>query len=164
MYIRTVIVAAALMFTAMPAFAHYFNVLLVGEAIGTSGAYDGFRMATRERDGHANEESDGHLGGLDSYIFTTDSLAESPAIAIQNAIDIVVFLEDSASAEVAVIKVINASDLTQDTRQAMLEQLDFFARFEQEFGGEVSEAAQRAYMAAQLIEEMVRSRAILADR
>jgi hypothetical protein len=40
-------------------------------------ALDGFMLATGEEDSHALEESDGHLGGLDSYVYTLDSSLES---------------------------------------------------------------------------------------
>lgn len=66
------------------ALAHSFRVALVAqsgpdsEAVLTS-AYRGFRLATRERDGHANEDSDGHLGGLDVYIAMVELSAEAAA-------------------------------------------------------------------------------------
>jgi ABC-type branched-subunit amino acid transport system substrate-binding protein len=58
--------------------AHSFNVGFMAPLSGPSAhhgqqALDGFLLATRERDGHAFEESDGHLGGLDSYVITIDS-------------------------------------------------------------------------------------------
>ncbi|MEQ8357747.1 MAG: hypothetical protein RH942_19590 [Kiloniellaceae bacterium] len=66
------------------ALAHSFRVALVApggpdsDAVLAS-AYRGFRLATRERDGHANEESDGHLGGLDVYIGMVEFSAEAAA-------------------------------------------------------------------------------------
>jgi ABC-type branched-subunit amino acid transport system substrate-binding protein len=58
--------------------AHSFNVGFMAPFSGPSAhqgqqALDGFLLATRERDGHALEESDGHLGGLDSYVIRIDS-------------------------------------------------------------------------------------------
>lgn len=58
--------------------AHGFNVGFLAPLSGPNffqgrQAVDGFLFATRERDGHALEESDGHLGGLDSYLITIDS-------------------------------------------------------------------------------------------
>ncbi|TFH48910.1 MAG: hypothetical protein E4H01_05385 [Lysobacterales bacterium] len=58
--------------------AHAFNVAFLAPLSGPNApqgrqAVDGFLLATRERDGHAFEESDGHLGGLDSYLITIDS-------------------------------------------------------------------------------------------
>jgi len=61
-----------------PAYAHRFNVALVmplnGEEAETGRQYrEGFMFATTERDSHANEESDGHLGGLDVYVSIIDA-------------------------------------------------------------------------------------------
>jgi ABC-type branched-subunit amino acid transport system substrate-binding protein len=61
--------------------AHGFNVGFLAPLSGPNSlqgrqAVDGFLLATRERDGHALEESDGHLGGLDSYLITIDSGAD----------------------------------------------------------------------------------------
>jgi ABC-type branched-subunit amino acid transport system substrate-binding protein len=58
--------------------AHSFNVGFMAPLSGPGAqqgeqALDGFLLATRERDSHAFEESDGHLGGLDSYVIRIDS-------------------------------------------------------------------------------------------
>ena len=57
--------------------AHSFKLALVAPMSGASAAIgkhfrEGILLATRERDGHQNEESDGHLGGLDVYILPID--------------------------------------------------------------------------------------------
>ena len=56
--------------------AHSFNLVFVAPFAKVSGksALNGFLLATREQDSHANEESNGHLGGLDSYIFRVDTM------------------------------------------------------------------------------------------
>ena len=36
-------------------------------------AVNGFKLAASERDGHSNEEADGHLGGLDVYLLPVDT-------------------------------------------------------------------------------------------
>jgi hypothetical protein len=46
-------------------------------------ALNGFLLATREQDSHENEESDGHLGGLDSYIFKVDNMKGEAALLQQ---------------------------------------------------------------------------------
>jgi len=61
-----------------PVWAHSFNVGFMAPLSGPDAqqgerALDGFLLATRERDSHAFEESDGHLGGLDSYVIRIDS-------------------------------------------------------------------------------------------
>lgn len=65
--------------------AHSFNVGFMAPLAGPSAhqgrqALDGFLLATRERDGHAFEESDGHLGGLDSYVIRIDSGGGAEAV------------------------------------------------------------------------------------
>lgn len=42
-------------------------------------ALDGFMLATTEQDAHEFEESDGHLGGLDSYVIEIDNSAGEAA-------------------------------------------------------------------------------------
>lgn len=61
-----------------PVWAHSFNLGFVAPMSGSRGdsgqqALDGFMLATTEQDAHAFEESDGHLGGLDSYVIKIDS-------------------------------------------------------------------------------------------
>lgn len=58
--------------------AHGFNLGFLAPLSGPDSrlgreTVKGFLLATRERDGHAFEESDGHLGGLDSYVITIDT-------------------------------------------------------------------------------------------
>ena len=58
------------------AVAHSFNLVFLAPLAKESGksALNGFLLATREQDSHENEESNGHLGGLDSYIFRVDTM------------------------------------------------------------------------------------------
>lgn len=70
---RQILLAGAwLMAFAPAAWAHSFNVVMVVPDDMAQGARNdmaaAFLVASEERDGHANEESDGHLGGLDVYI------------------------------------------------------------------------------------------------
>ena len=63
---------------ATPALAHRFNVALViplanGASIQGGQIRDGFMLATGERDSHPDQESDGHLGGLDVYVTVIDA-------------------------------------------------------------------------------------------
>lgn len=60
---------ALAMTAAIPAFAHEFNLLLLAPAGATEAEMQDMRsaflIASRERDGHADETSEGHLGGID---------------------------------------------------------------------------------------------------
>ena len=96
--IGAAIVMAGALLTG-PAFAHSFNVALVialsGEQEEAGGQFlDGFMLATTERDAHANQESDGHLGGLDVYVSLLDANVSGQDMVLefagQNDIDIVI--------------------------------------------------------------------------
>jgi hypothetical protein len=65
--------------------AHSFNLVFIAPFTKVSGksALNGFLLATREQDSHENEESDGHLGGLDSYIFKVDNMKGEAALLQQ---------------------------------------------------------------------------------
>lgn len=71
---------ALLLLLLLPAgaLAHDFKVgLLVPlsgkDAAAGSAAVNGFKLAAAERDGHPDEEADGHLGGLDVYLLPVDT-------------------------------------------------------------------------------------------
>jgi ABC-type branched-subunit amino acid transport system substrate-binding protein len=83
--IRHFLAALVLASLPLPALAHSFNVAIVTPLSGASAqtgrdVLDGFRLATRERDGHAGEESDGHLGGLDVYMLPVDATGDTAAL------------------------------------------------------------------------------------
>jgi len=71
-------VTASVSLAATPALAHSFNVALVlpGQPATSEQARQlrqGFMLATTERDAHPDQESDGHLGGLDVYVKQADT-------------------------------------------------------------------------------------------
>jgi len=148
-----------LTFSAEATLAHSFNVLLIGENVRQSGAYDGFRLATREQDGHAAEESDGHLGGLDSYIFSADVGAPVPP-----DMDILVMLEAEGIPKIIVQKQIDSMELRPSVEWAAVITLDFQQRYLEAYGAEVGPEARKGYYAAQLIDRFVRRSADFVDR
>ncbi len=143
-----------LMLSANSAFAHAFNVWLISDEASAQSVYDGFRLATRERDGHDNEESDGHLGGLDVYIFPTTSEAPVPA-----DIDIVVNFEAGDAPSISVLKQIERIELRPSIAWAAIIALDFQDRFADEYSRPADAMARRGYYAAQLIDRFVRNSA-----
>lgn len=161
MGLRTLIigVATTMVLGAAPLLAHSFNVVLIGENIAESGAYDGFRLATRERDGHAGEESDGHLGGLDSYIFTA-----APGEALPPDMDILVMLDESEFPEITVQKKIGSIELRPQIAWAAVIALDFQRRYLEAYGVEAGPEARKGYYAAQLIDRFVRRTPDFMDR
>ncbi len=69
--------------------AHSFQVAILQspEVANTRAArhfVDGFMLATTEQDAHANQESDGHLGGLDVYVtlFEATPISELTALGM----------------------------------------------------------------------------------
>ncbi len=73
-----ILIAVMLMVITSEGLAHSFNLGFVAPMAGPLAetgqqALDGFMLATTEQDSHAFEESDGHLGGLDSYVIKIDS-------------------------------------------------------------------------------------------
>lgn len=117
-------VAVLLAASAGQARAHGFNVGFIASLSGPGAhqgqqALDGFLFATRERDGHALEESDGHLGGLDSYVIRIDTGRGLEVVRGQLEElfqgDEVVFLTG-----VSVPETLAAIGVTPDERQAIL--------------------------------------------
>jgi hypothetical protein len=76
--------AACALAAPVPASAHSFQLGIIiplsgPDAASGRHALDGMILATQERDGHPDETSDGHLGGLDSHLNPIDSvLAADP--------------------------------------------------------------------------------------
>ncbi len=153
------IITVAMLVFGGGASAHSFNVLLIGENVRASGAYDGFRLATRERDGHAAEESGGHLGGLDSYIYSA-----AAGEAVPPNMDILVLLDRGDSPEIIVRKQIDSMELRPSIAWAAVIALDFQRRYLEAYGGEAGPEARKGYYAAQLIDRFVRRSADFVDR
>jgi hypothetical protein len=102
------VVAAAFLSGPGFALAHQFKVVLVVPATEAGMAealelQNGFVLATTERDGHPDEVSDGHLGGLDVYVTvlggTEETAAGIEAMAGREAVDIVAALAPAGDVE-----------------------------------------------------------------
>ncbi len=172
MFTRAVLAAACLLALAPAALAHSFNVTMlvpIDSSDRRGDAIEAFLLASGERDAHANEESDGHLGGLDVYleVIVVDHLAFPPDIAgMEGAPDIVVDLanalngqgfEDMPGGAGPVMVKIPA--LTPEDERAYLPSgpAPFSVRFEARTGRAPGEIATLAYVAARRIDEAVRA-------
>jgi len=154
--------------------AHGFDVAIISTSDIMADVLAGFRVATRERDGHAGEESDGHLGGLDVYMLPVAAEGELDALRAQaDAADIVLriigggVLDLSVHAELVGIgpPVIEAGVLPGGEGWATDSGAgSFLARFEAEFGRTASLAAAMGYNAARRIEFAVRQQGGVDDR
>lgn len=158
--------------------AHGFNVALVVPLSGAMAAEgsqirDGFMLATKERDSHANEESDGHLGGLDVYVFPADDqkpdLSDVKAVLERQRIDIVAAIgspESVAAAEslnpdaqIVVLTLgetpfpISSQPSGNDQSAAVAAFID---SFQKEYGYAPTPSAAQGYNAARRIEAAVR--------
>ena len=161
---------------ATAAFGHSFNVALVVPEGARVQAMQAFLLASGERDRHANEESDGHLGGLDVYV----SVVEMDA-------DVAGVRENVVASQPDIIAVVGA-DLQGTGLEAMFEGTrawvlpiysvspraeqafmmaggsDFAARFAVQAGDPAGESARLVYIAARLIDLAVRAQGGAADR
>ncbi len=175
--IGAAIVAAGLVL-ASPAFAHSFNVMLIvplsgGQEEAGRQFVDGFMLATTERDAHANQESDGHLGGLDVYVSLLDANGSGQDMVLeharQNDIDIAIgpwgiedlLLSESVLAEQGVSLLSPGSVPQVDGEGAKA--LAFGENFARAYGDAPGAAAMQGYNAAQRIEVAVRGQAGVAD-
>ena len=182
-YLKGARLAALAMIAAMAlpvslAGAHGFNVALVVPLSGplaTEGSQirDGFMLATKERDSHANEESDGHLGGLDVYVRLIDDQkmnpAEIKAVTERQMTDIVAAIgspESVAAAEslnldaqIVVLTPgetpfpISSQSASNDQSAAVA---SFIDSFQKEYGYAPAQSAAQGYNAARRIEVAVR--------
>lgn len=161
--------------------AHEFVVAL--QAVGAerdlilTDALGGFLLATEERDGHANETSNGHLGGLDVYIVPqlANVAARFPELkkAPSDRPDIVAVI--GASGDVAaegvqidgdgvVLRPGLLHDANGWTATDAQDPESFAARYIARFGQPASQWAVRGYNAARRIDAAVRPLGGVNDR
>jgi outer membrane PBP1 activator LpoA protein len=152
--------------------AHRFNVALVVPLSNAASAQgrqirEGFMLATKERDSHPDQESDGHLGGLDVYVTVIDEqgdfATEIARIVAQGAVDIVVaFGSDTTLALIgklldgkkAVLLQLGQSPFARPAQPGVAA---FIFAYEREYGGRPSSHAAQGYNAARRIDVAVRT-------
>ncbi|PCH66864.1 MAG: hypothetical protein COC12_12365 [Rhodobacteraceae bacterium] len=164
-------VAGWLMALAPAAWAHSFNVVMVVPDDLAQGLRDdmvaAFLVASEERDGHANEESDGHLGGLDVYI-TLAAMGDRARIGAAGPDILALPLAGDARSGDAVI--LRAMDVGSPQATGFLNSaagVDFapFAdRFADRAGRAPGAEATAAYLAARRIDLAVRQLQSVDDR
>ena len=152
----------AVLFTllgAAGALAHSFNVTMLVPDGAREGALAAFLIASAERDSHADEESDGHLGGLDVYVTMLES-GRAGGMA-DSAPDIVVDLRGGA----APMKGVWFLPLPEISARAKAEFLSGFdARFQAATGAAPGDLVRRVYVAARLIDLAVRAQEGASDK
>jgi hypothetical protein len=158
---------------AQSAQAHEFVVAI--RTIGTerdlilADALRGFLLATKERDGHSDETSNGHLGGLDVYIIpqTAEVVVQFPILkqAPSDRPDIIVVIGPSDAADAALEKAgkespamrpgaLHRANLWSDT--APSDSAGFAARYNSAYQQPASKWAADGYNAARRIDDAVR--------
>lgn len=174
--------AVALALSGAPAAAHSFNVALIVPLSGANAEdggqmREGFMLAARERDAHAGQESDGHLGGLDVYVYPADSVKAAAdfngSMPANREIDIVaVSATEEALKRIAaqagdmrtvVIRITERTPLSGDGGAAGAAAA-FIAAFRAAYGYDPGPAAAQGYRVARRIDEAVRAQAGVDDR
>ncbi|OYX27063.1 MAG: hypothetical protein B7Z10_01360 [Rhodobacterales bacterium 32-66-7] len=168
---RAVPAVAAVLWIALSgiAAAHSFTaaVLVVGDNVeqDLAEAVRGFLLAADERDGHPNETSDGHLGGVDVHVLPlpadatgqveklTGSPDEPPDVVIvlgpQPAADKAARKSSPASA--VLVQPLLAEGWSDDDRME-----GFIARYRLAYGKEPGLLAASAYHAARRLDVAIR--------
>jgi hypothetical protein len=170
--IRKILLASACLAALAPAaWAHSFNVVMVVPDDLAQGARNdmaaAFLVASEERDGHANEESDGHLGGLDVYI-TLATVSDRARIDAADPDILALPLAGDARSGDAVVLGAMAADSSEATeflsRPAGAGFAPFAARFSDRAGRAPGAEATAAYLAARRIDLAVRALESVDDR
>lgn len=165
--------------SSSPAFSHRFNVALVipRMSIAMDQAIqirNGFMLATKEHDSHPDQESDGHLGGLDVYVTVLDKQEDVAAgiarLTEQGAADIVAAFgpEKTLTMISTLLDGKNLALLLPGQSPFSNSELPAVAAFgsayEKEYGGKPSSEAGQGYHAARRIDLAVRAQGGVDDR
>ena len=148
--------SVALVMFAGSAFAHEFYVTLVVPASSEVEARQAFLLASAERDSHADETSEGHLGGVDSQLEIVVAGQSVPRSDVVVAIGGASVPVGSVGNDVWSFQVI---DVSMSARADFLENGgEFFeARYGTRYGAAPTEVATLVYVAARLIDLAVRA-------
>jgi len=186
------LIAVVLMVVTSEGWAHSFNLGFVAPLAGPRAdfgqqALDGFMLATTEQDAHAFEESDGHLGGLDSYVIKIDSSVNDKTTIdrienlLKNKQPLFVVGNFSPGFASHISDLVNNSQavLVNPVDSAMWQQIvetpeklttmsaePFNPKFEAAYGYQPNSNVRKGYIAARLIAATVRSlpESLLEDR
>ena len=154
-----------------PALAHRFNVaLVIGPSVAGSDEgrqiRQGFMLATKERDGHPDQESDGHLGGLDVYVSVTADIGH---IAARGGVDVVAAF-GSATTLSRIGRLLDGKKIallppgqTPFSKPGRPAVAAFISAYEREYGTRPSSLAAEGYNAARRIDVAVRAQGGVDD-
>ncbi|MGR3342222.1 MAG: hypothetical protein ACU0DI_03185 [Paracoccaceae bacterium] len=158
-----IVVLVSIIYSVGVADAHSFNVTMIIPAGTEEQASQAFLLASAERDGHPNETSDGHLGGVDANIRFVEVRGDANyniAETIMSKPDIIVLISQGNWPNDIVFKQIWGFALDElparAIREFLLAPVPFERRFQQEFGRSAGSIATLTYVAARLIDIAVR--------
>jgi hypothetical protein len=171
---KMLVVAVALAVPAT-AHAHSFSLAVVagGEhaAARLNSAVRGILLATKERDGHADETSDGHLGGLDVFIVPQPIYAAETIQGLkrvsQPSIDIAVLIGPEVGTDQEATRldpqtvIIRPGTINTNPSEAST---IFATRFQTAYGTAPDQWAAEGYNAAQRIDLAMRPLGGVDDR
>lgn len=158
------------------AFAHEFTAAIIGGNPVSDTLVEetvrGFIVATDERDGHPDETSDGHLGGLDVQIRV---LPETAADSIDQLVgtptdpaEIAILLGPERPATERVERVVGPDTILirpgRLPSRRIRDSSDFGERFRDLFGRLPTDAAAQGYNAARRIDAALRPHAGFSER
>ncbi len=143
---------------ASPTVAHEFEVTFIVPAGSEAVAEQAFLLASAERDGHADETSEGHLGGVDSQLAIITSGQVLPAS------DIVVVIGAVQMPGSGGFWGLPVSQVSEAARSAFLaSDAPFASRFAGRYGQAPGEIATLVYVAARLIDVAIREQDGVGD-
>lgn len=143
-----------------PALAHSFNVSLVLPASPPQANqfHTGFLLAARQRDAHADETADGHLGGLDVFINVIPSVAD---LADDTDIVVVFAKQPHFNATAPIMLRLGQSPFAQANNPGVVR---FIAAYKSAYGTLPTEDAAQGYNAGWRIETAVRAQSGIDDK
>lgn len=169
-----------LVFASFQVAAHGFSIVVYAPFSGTQAAigealWNGMRVATRERDGHADETSDGHLGGMDSHLLRLDSQRDGvqlpellrrlsreqgTALLVSPGAERIPLAPGSGSDRWVLFTgdrmTASAADQIAIDEKSITLPVDFAARYRQQFSNDPTAVSRIGYLSARLIDAAVR--------
>ncbi len=176
---RLWVLLGIIFYSVSPALTHSFKVVLVVPSSGSQfeaakQIREGFMVATAERDSHPDQESDGHLGGLDVYVTIVDESGDVPT-KLEQAItehepDIIVAFnsQDRPFLFNEIVRRQNVpflvSNRSPDLASGRPSIVRFSSAYTERFGGTPSSYALSGYVAARRIDVAVRAQGGVEDK
>ncbi len=139
--------------------AHEFTVTYIIAETAQPQARAAFLLASSERDGHAGETSEGHLGGLDSQLELV-----TPGMPVPESDIVVAIAPATLPADTGTAWAFALDKVFPRARTEFLDDADFPTRYQARYGTPPDDSARLVYVSARLIDIAVRAQGGTADR